>query len=321
MTDSKYNGMFKVSSDKRRFYNSQTKNLIEHGFEEKCKYDLRNGAIYDMDGNFIEDSGQIKYNQTFLIAVLKLKIIDTKGFFNYHFDYTPDKDAFLDYLEFGILNHKDLHKGTKDFLQKLIDEKRKELIAPNLSLLISPDIIRKNEIAMKLIGLVGSHNHSETIQPVYYYINDVLKEYNISPIEAKEIVLQMKGSVSPLWNKNVIPFIVEHLKQIEQISEPQQSAKEPEKIEFNTRIFTSLKGFMLFDKLVKKCPKVSDTYSFIYLQLVKDGYIFKDITHKEIKDFFNSEPYKITIDKIKTLNVLENEQRMALYSSVLDSNK
>lgn len=144
------------------------------------------------------------------------------------------------------------------------------------------------------------------LKQAYSKIFDTINHYNILGCEK---ILEMCN--------NKIDLIESELK----LSEPQQSAKEPEKIEFNTRIFTSLKGFMLFDKLVKKCPKVSDTYSFIYLQLVKDGYIFKDITHKEIKDFFNSEPYKITIDKIKTLNVLENEQRMALYSSVLDSNK
>jgi hypothetical protein len=135
------------------------------------------------------------------------------------------------------------------------------------------------------------------------------------------MVNDFKGSFSPDWNKNIIPFIIDYLKSIDVTNEPQQSSKEIESVEYNKRIFKNLKGFVLFDKLVTGSPKVIDNFSFIFLQLQKDGYIFPDLKHREIKDFFNSEPYKITIDKIKTLNQLENSQRMALYSSVLNSNK
>lgn len=130
MTDSNYNGMFRVSPEKRKFLDVKTGISTEQGFHEKCKYDMHNFAIYDTDGNFIEEGKQIEYNSCFLVTILHLKIIDVKGFFNYHYDFTPDKEAYLDYLEFGILNHKSLDKGTRDFFQKLIDEKRKELSEP-----------------------------------------------------------------------------------------------------------------------------------------------------------------------------------------------
>jgi len=230
MKDSPYNGMFRISPAKRKFYDKKTKLLTEHGVKEKCNFDLQNGAIYDLDGNLFKQAGQRFYNSCFFVAVFHLKINNIKDFFNYHFDYTPNKETFLDYLEFGILNDTTIDKGIKVFFQKLIDEKRKGLVEHSKNT-ISNEIIRKNEIAMKLIGLIGNYNNSDTVQPVYYYINDVLKEYNITPIEAKEIILQMKGSVSPLWNKNVIPFIIEHLKQIEPISKPQQSNNEHELIE------------------------------------------------------------------------------------------
>ena len=134
MTDSNYNGMFRVSPEKRKFLDVKTGISTEQGFHEKCKYDMHNFAIYDMDGNFIEEGKQIEYNSCFLVTILHLKIIDVKGFFNYHYDFTPDKETYLDYLEFGILNHKSLDKGTKDFFQKLIDEKRKELSEHSIKL-------------------------------------------------------------------------------------------------------------------------------------------------------------------------------------------
>lgn len=101
----------------------------------------------------------------------------------------------------------------------------------------------------------------------------------------------------------------------------QQSINSNQPIDYNTQIFKNVQGFILFEKLVKICPKVNDTYSFIFLQLAKDGYVYENLSHRVIKDFFNSEPYKITIDKIKPLTKLENTTRMALYSSVLNAVK
>jgi hypothetical protein len=86
-------------------------------------------------------------------------------------------------------------------------------------------LIYYNWIFLKLIGYTGNYNNEKTEQPVYYYIKDVLKEFSISPSEGREIVLQMQGSVSPDWNKNVIPFIVDYLEKIT----PQSSKKQGEK--------------------------------------------------------------------------------------------
>lgn len=310
MNKSKYNNMFKVSPIKRKFLDTKTGILTENGFHEVCKYDVHDMATYDMNGNFIEYGEQTLYNTCFLILLSDLHILEVKDFFNYHYDYTPNKEAYLDYLEFGILNDKSIYLGIKELCKKLIDEKRK----------INEQLIYENQIAVKILGY-GKQNISSKNQTVLNYIDNLLIENDLKPIDAIKILNKSTSNFRTEFKDAHYQNIINYLESLIRYNEPQQSTKEPEKIEFNTRIFTSLKGFMLFDKLVKKCPKVSDTYSFIYLQLVKDGYIFKDITHKEIKDFFNSEPYKITIDKIKTLNVLENEQRMALYSSVLDSNK
>lgn len=134
MNKSKYNNMFKVSPEKRKFYNTKTKELTEHDFHEKCKYDVHDGATYDMNGNFIEYGEQTLYNTCFLILLSDLHVLEVKDFFNYHYDYTPNKETYLDYLEFGILNDERIYLGIKELCKKLINEKRKELNEPQQSI-------------------------------------------------------------------------------------------------------------------------------------------------------------------------------------------
>ena len=93
------------------------------------------------------------------------------------------------------------------------------------------------------------------------------------------------------------------------------------KLDYNKQIFKSEKGFLLFEALINDFPKeINDNYGFIFHKLIADGYMFR-VTHTTFKEYLNAEPYKITIDKIKTLNVLSNKQRLALYSSILKSIK
>lgn len=176
----------------------------------------------------------------------------------------------------------------------------------------------KNEIAMKLIGLIGDYNHAKTIQPVYFFINDVLKEYSITPLEAKEIVLKMKGSVSPEWNKNVIPFIVEHLGQLT----PQQN-KPVSKVDIKEepenpypRIFKSTQCFRLFASLksdVRERYPLAD-YSFIYRRMQKDNYIYKNVVDTEFRDFLQ-EKFSIIIDKTKLLDYCKTDIKESNYTT------
>lgn len=214
--------------------------------------------------------------------------------------------SWLEYTKHLIMEGKGLHFTKVNDMTKenafinWYNEKIKEINEHTKNSLISPDIIRKNEIAMKLIGLIGNHNHSNTIQPVYYYINDVLNEYNITPIEAKEIVLQMKGSVSPLWNKNVIPFIVEHLKQIEPINDTQQSTKETKSIEnielekFDSNNWND-KCFDLFNYLCDNYKKKAKTQKFTNIWF----YLEYDTTNDYVFNF-TKDDYKLFItDNLK----------------------
>ena len=58
----------------------------------------------------------------------------------------------------------------------------------------------------------------DTKHPVCYYIKDVLAEFNISSNKAKHILLDYSGFLSPKWNKNVVPFIIEYLDKIQKDS-------------------------------------------------------------------------------------------------------
>ncbi len=72
----------------------------------------------------------------------------------------------------------------------------------------------KLELAIELLGMKDNHNPSNTIQPVFHYIKEVLNKHNLSPLEAFEILNDIKGAFSPNHNKNVIPFILDYLKSI-----------------------------------------------------------------------------------------------------------
>ncbi|MBO0592932.1 hypothetical protein I2486_16125 [Cellulophaga sp. E16_2] len=69
---------------------------------------------------------------------------------------------------------------------------------------------KKNRIALELIG----ENDFRTTSIVYHHIEDVLLKYSLSNIEAKDILLTMRGSFSGESNKWVIPKIIEYLKEI-----------------------------------------------------------------------------------------------------------
>lgn len=85
------------------------------------------------------------------------------------------------------------------------DYKTNKLIESNLS--------DDNHLAVKITGY-GNQNLNIIEQPVFYFIENVLKENNLTPIEAIKIVEKMKGSFSPNFNKVVTPKIIEHLESL-----------------------------------------------------------------------------------------------------------
>lgn len=333
MTDSTYNGMFRVSPAKRKFYNAKNKELTEHGFHEKCKYDMHNSAIYDMDGNFIEEGKQIEYNSCFLVMILNIKIIDVKGFFNYHFDYTPDKEPFLDYLEFGILNHKGLDKGTRDFFQKLIDEKRMELkehttkLKDNIIQFYKDDLIKNfSEWKQKL-------NNPLATELQFLEIEKTKCENTIN--KAKELNVKLyHGEPSHLLYKetNELTKLKIINERIIELSEPQQSntlplntdkneSKEPENK--YPKIFKNGYAYQMFIELKNLTVDKNHLadYGFIYYKLFdkKVGAINDNITHPKFINFLVKEFNADIVAKKFTFKNQQNKQQA--YNTTLEKYK
>lgn len=213
MNKSKYNNMFKVSPIKRKFLDTKTGILTENGFHEVCKYDVHDMATYDMNGNFIEDAEQIEYNSCFLVILGNLNINEVKDFFNYHYDYTPNKETYLDYLEFGIINHKWFNEGgIREFVKRLIDEKRKK----------NEQLIYENQIAVKILGY-GKQNISSKKQTVLNYIDNLLIENDLKPIDVIKILNKSTSNFSPEFKDAHYQNIINYLKSIDVNNEPKQS--------------------------------------------------------------------------------------------------
>jgi len=161
------------------------------------------------------------------------------------------------------------------------------------------------EIVSHIIGQRNNMNSPFTQQPCYHYIKDVLKKYQLNSIKATEMVNDFKGSFSPDWNKNVIPFVIDYLKSIDVNNEPQQSTKEPESIESKE---PTLKQLALYH--VYLGTKINKDNANDYL---------RDTTHKsggKLKQEFDK--YNITNNRIYSGTDRENSFRLKLFKSVIE---
>ena len=120
--------------------------------------------------------------------------------------------------------------------------------------------------------------------------------------------------------KNYITVILKELDKTESKINDNESPLPIVEPEYNTQIFKSYRGFKIFEAMIAGFPKVNDNYGFIFNKLIEDKLMFR-VSHPIFKEFVNAKPYELALDKIKTLNVLKNSQRLALYSSILSSIK
>lgn len=318
MNKSKYNNMFKVSPYKRKFLNTKTGILTENGFHEVCKYDVHDMATYDMNGNFIEYGEQTLYNTCFLILLSDLHILEVKDFFNYHYDYTPNKEAYLDYLEFGILNDKSIYLGIKELCKKLIDEKRK----------INEQLIYENQIAVKILGY-GKQNISSKNQTVLNYIDNLLIENDLKPIDAIKILNKSTSNFSPEFKDAHFQNIIDYLKSIDVTNEPQQSSKEIESIESiepkneYPKIFKNGYAYQMFIELKTLTVDKNHLadYGFIYYKLINKnvGAINDNITHPKFINFLVKE---FDADIVANKFTFKNQQnKQQVYNTTLEKYK
>lgn len=99
----------------------------------------------------------------------------------------------------------------------------------------------KNLIAHKLVG----ENTIRTTSIVYHHINDILSHYDLSNIEAREILLEMMGSFSNEKQNLVVVKIIEHLEKISMRPKKQSLVKY-----LNESLFFNYKNETNIDKHV-----------------------------------------------------------------------
>lgn len=330
MKDSPYNGMFRISPAKRKFYDKKTKLLTEHGVKEKCKFDLQNGAIYDLDGNLFEQAGQRFYNSCFFVAVFHLKINNIKDFFNYHFDYTPNKETFLDYLEFGILSDTTIDKGTMVFFQKLIDEKRKGLVEHSIKL---------KETIIQLLKDELIKNYKVWKQKLNNPLATELQFLEIEKAKCEDAILKYKVKNNKLFHgePNIVLYNETNFlaklniinERIKELAEPQQGKKEPTDFDANKWNFKTYSFFHYLIENYENQYKVKYINIYYYLKgLSKLNNLEFRFTFY-IKDFraFISKEYKTKLNKFKVAEYKYKEieepilrDLLKKYNSLIDIN-
>ena len=185
------------------------------------------------------------------------------------------------------------------------------------------------EIVSYLIGQRNNMNSPTSKQPCYHYIKEVLSKYQLTSIKAKEIVNDYKGSFSPDWNKNIIPFIIDYLKSIDVTNEPQQSSKEIESIESiepknkYPKIFKNGYAYQMFIELKNLTVDKNHLadYGFIYYKLINKnvGAINDNITHPKFINFLVKE---FDADIIANKFTFKNQQnKQQAYNTTLEKYK
>jgi hypothetical protein len=80
------------------------------------------------------------------------------------------------------------------------------------------EIQRYNEqqlIAMDILGLTTGENNFNAVQPVFYYIDEVLIKHNLTPIQAAILLEAHTGGLTPTTNKSLTKKVIRHLKKLD----------------------------------------------------------------------------------------------------------
>ncbi len=84
------------------------------------------------------------------------------------------------------------------------------------------------------------------------------------------------------------------------------------------QVFSNLKSFQLFEKLFNQFKDSSNKladFSFIYRKMFGDKYILNHFKPQMFIEWVNKEPFKISLDKIKTLNDCSTSQKVNTYAT------
>jgi len=150
--------MFSISEVKRKFYDEKSDAITTHSYiatSGLCKYDLPNDNIYTLDGKLFKAADNVSNNTSYLIYLIQAYILDIKPFLNYQFSRTPDKEAFLDYTEYGIIVDKHISEGKRALISEWIKEQRGNIKAPPPVLVESWKELIKIELHDRLSEVEG----------------------------------------------------------------------------------------------------------------------------------------------------------------------
>ncbi len=125
----------------------------------------------------------------------------------------------------AFLNDSSFKEKLSLYFAGEVDEKYKRFLDKQLKKLEidKSETFTNSEKLIIVYKLIGE-NHYNSSNPVFHRIKELLKIYKLTPIEAREILLDMQGANSPTMNKNVVEPIIKYL---ERINEPELKTIQP----------------------------------------------------------------------------------------------
>lgn len=88
-------------------------------------------------------------------------------------------------------------------------------------------------IAMDILGLTTGENNFNPVQPVFYYIDEVLIKHNLTPKQAKNILEVHTSGLPPATNESLTKKVIKHLKKLDKYvnqTPPQQTETKTDKL-------------------------------------------------------------------------------------------
>lgn len=181
--------------------------------------------IYDLYLIYKRSNPYSKHND-FIAHVLSYTLHELKEFIswepilfghfidNYSFYYVFDHDSkeYFDFIiegEYTIDHYQQYYKRVISFIDN-IDFDGVEIESKKYS--DNAEAINKLKIVLEIIG-DNDVNPSKIMQPVFHYIPRVLKEHNLTYLEAANLLADLRGAFSPETNENVISKIIIWLKE------------------------------------------------------------------------------------------------------------
>lgn len=195
--------------------------------------------------------------------------------------------------------------------EKILEEKEKNLVHAKEDL---DSLILK----FKMLELHTEHKirEFETDQS-----STVLLQLSEKLIEIRQELKALEDEKKEAYR---IEEIIAEYKRLGRKTEEEDSALTGNKQKYNTRIFTSYEGFVLFEELnntLINCDTSKGTnqdVNFVYSQLHKknEGVLFNEVTPREFAKWLNETyPKKYSIDKIKDGEGL-TDKKLQLYSTI-----